>query len=54
MPNPYYEINTDGISNALKRKAKVHNCLALAAHSQVKGITQDPRLMLKVLEILKK
>lgn len=51
----YYRFDVSGLNKAIvKQKIKEYAPLALAAHSQVCGITQDPRLLYSVFEILAK
>ena len=54
VPSPYYKFDTKGLSRDAVSKIVEYGSLTLAAHSQVMGITQDPRLLCKVFEILSK
>jgi hypothetical protein len=54
VPSPYYKFDTKGLSKKLMGKVTEYPIFRLAAHSQVDGITQDPRLLYRVFEILSK
>lgn len=54
VPSPYYKFDTKGLSKDAVSRVTEYGTLTLAAHSQVMGITQDPRLLWKVFEILLK
>jgi hypothetical protein len=54
VPSPYYKFDTKGLSKDAVSRVTEYNPLMLAAHSQVMGITQDPRLLCNIFEILSK
>jgi len=49
VPRGYWKINTSGVST---EKITEYRPITYAEHSQKEGVTQDPRLILKVMKIL--
>ena len=49
VPSPYYKFDIKGLVKDAVNRITEYPSLKLAAHSQVRGITQDPRLLCKAL-----
>ncbi len=54
VPSPYHKFDTKGLTKSAISRVIEYAPLTLAAHSQVMGITQDPRLLCNIFEILSK